>query len=223
MIHLPIQAIRDLYKAAQALDALGVVIDEERDLGFLWSQDRGAAVGVKLWKKDAPSGVPLDAIDKTLGEPATGYEGTLGKAVSVAMVPGREFSPMIRSALADLNERRRLAGISGSKDKSINLEIGDGWLRVGPIQTEAKTWGTGAEVIVNGGYLMAAIDHAFGMTAHVVQLEVHEGGVLRVLMQSPNQQNEPDTRWRGQAVIAPIVVRDRLEGLRKAGNDAAMA
>lgn len=221
MIHLPIQALRDLYKAAQALDAGSVIIDADRDLGYLWSPDRGAAVAVKLWKKLETPGVPLDVIDKTLGMPACGFDGTFGKAVAVAMVPGREFSPMIRSALADLAERRRLAGISGTKDRSVELELGDGWVRVGQIRVEAKTWGNPAEVIVNGTYLMAAIDHAFGMTAHAVQLEIHEGGVIRIVMQSPNQQTEPDTRWRGQAVVAPIVIRDRLEGLRKAGNDAA--
>ena len=64
---------------------------------------------------------------------------------------------------------------------------------------------------------------AFGMVAHAVHLEIHESGTVRVMMQSPNELNEPDTRWRGQGVVGPIVVRDRLEGLRKAGNDAARA
>ena len=222
MIRLPMQAIRDMAKAAQALDASEVIIDPDRDLAHLWSADKGAALSVKLWqKKDAGAGVPMDRIDETLGEPGQPFAGVVRS--TVAMIPGMDFSPMVRSALADLAERRRLAGMSGTKDKSVEVEISEGRVRVGQVYAECRTWGPAASSIVNGGYLMACIDHAFGMVAHAVHLEIHESGTVRVMMQSPNELNEPDTRWRGQGVVGPIVVRDRLEGLRKAGNDAARA
>lgn len=221
MTSLPFQAIRDLYQAAKALDADRVIIDPDRDLGHLWSADRGAILSVKLWKKDeAPGKSPIDVLDVTLGHPGMPHEGRLGQAAAVTILPGREVSPMVRSALADLAERRRMTQIHGSKDKSVEIRVDGGFVQIGPLRVEAPTWGNGGTV-VNGGYLMAAIDHAFGMTAHGVQLEIHERGVLRVLMQSPNQQQEPDTRWRGQAVLGPVVVRDRLERFKEAGSDAA--
>lgn len=220
MIKLKPQAVQDLYRAAQALDAVEILIDKDRDLGFLWSPDRGAAFAVKLWGKDHEGQVPMDILDKTLGHPETPHEAEVSRAQAVTIAPGREVSPLIRAALADIQERRRLAQIHGGKDKTVEIEIGGGFLRVGMMRIEAPCWGA-AVTAVNGGYLMTAIDHAFGMTAHGVQLEIHESGVVRVMMQSPNQQTEPDSRWRGQAVIAPVVHRDRLEGLRKAGSDAA--
>lgn len=222
MIKLKPQAVQDLYRAAQSLDAVEILIDKDRDLGFLWSPDRGASFAVKLWGEDVDYNkgrVPMDFLDKKYGEPATPHEGDIGRAQAVTVAPGRDVSPLIRAALADIQERRRLAQIHGGKDKTVELEIGGGFLRVGMMRIEAPCWGA-AVTAVNGGYLMTAIDHAFGMTAHGVQLEIHESGVVRVMMQSPNQQTEPDSRWRGQAVIAPVVHRDRLEGLRKAGPDA---
>lgn len=220
MIKLKPQAVQDLYRAAQALDAVEILIDKDRDLGFLWSPDRGAAFAVKLWGKDHEGHVPMDILDKTLGHPETPHEAEVSRAQAVTILPGREASPMIRSALADLAERRRMAMIHGSKDKSVSIRIEGGHVEIGPFRVEAPTWGNG-ETVVNGGYLMAAIDHAFGMQAYGVQIEIHEGGVLRIVMQSPNQQTEPDTRWRGQGVLGPVVVRDRLVGLRKAGSDAS--
>jgi hypothetical protein len=219
-IILPTQAVRDIYQAVKALDADRVIIDPEKDIAHVWSPDRGAVIGVKLWKKEDPGGpAPLEVIDQTMGNPETPHDAELGRAVAVTILPGREASPMIRSALADLAERRRMAMIHGSKDKSVSIRIEGGHVEIGPFRVEAPTWGNG-ETVVNGGYLMAAIDHAFGMQAYGVQIEIHEGGVLRIVMQSPNQQTEPDTRWRGQGVLGPVVVRDRLVGLRKAGSDA---
>jgi hypothetical protein len=214
MIKLKVQALEDMFRAARALDAAEILIDKDRDLGFLWSPDRGAAIAVKLWGSAHEGQVPMDILNKTLGNPETPHESELGRADAVAVAPGREVSPLVRAALADVRERRRLAQVHGAKDKTVEIEIGGGFLRIGMMRIEAPCWGT-AVTAVNGGYLMTAIDHAFGMTAHGVQLEIHESGVLRVLMQSPNQQTEPDTRWRGQAVIAPVVNRDRLEGRRK--------
>jgi hypothetical protein len=219
VIKLKLQALEDMFRAARALDAAEVIIDPDRDLAHAWSPDRGAAYAIKLWGREAEGQMPTDILDKTLGNPETPHEVERVRAEAVTIAPGREVSPLVRAALADITERRRLAQIHGNKDKTIELEIGGGFLRVGMMRIEAPTWGS-AVTAVNGTYLMTAIDHAFGMTAHGVQLEIHASGVVRVLMQSPNQQTEPDTRWRGQAIIAPVVHRDRLVGLGKAASDA---
>lgn len=212
MISLNAQAVRDIAKAQAALDASEVIIDQDRDTAFLWSPDRGAAFSVKLWSKNRDGSVPSDVLDKTLGQPETLHESEqLAHAKAAVIVAGNQLSPVVRAALADLAERRRLAAIHGNKDKSIELEIADGYLRLGNFKIEGTNRGTGATVI-NGGYLQAAFDHCWGMQALGVQLELHAEGVVRVLMQSPNQQTEPDTRWRGQAVLAPIIVRNRQVG-----------
>lgn len=209
---LPSQAIRDIYQAVKELDAARVVIDPERDIAHVWSPDAGAALTIRMnpaaGADTAITKIPMDVLDPSFGEPETPHDAGLRRAVAVTVIPGRELSPMVRSALADLTERRRINQIHGSKDKTVQIRIGGGFVEIGPLRLEAPTWGDG-ETMINGGYLLTAINHAFGMVPFGVQLEIHEGGAVRVLMQSPNGQIEPDTRWRGQALIGPVVTRDR--------------
>lgn len=207
---LKAQAIRDVYKAMQHLDATEVVFDDERDLAFTWSPDHGAALAIKLWSRPDERPVPMDELDSLYGAPETPHDAPLRSAKAVAMLPGLKASPLIRAALADVVERRRLAQINGSKDRTVQIDIGPESLTIGPYLVECQTWGE-ASTMVNGTYLQAAFDHCFGMTAYAVQLEVYEQGQVRLLMQSPNQQTEPDTRWRGQAIIAPMITRTRQE------------
>lgn len=212
MISLNAQAVRDIAKAQAALDAAEVILDQGTDQAFLWSPDRGAAFAVKLWSKDRQA-VPMDALDRTLGEPEAVYEvDQLARAQAAAVVAGTKLSPIVRAALADLAERRRLAAIHGSKDKTVAVELDaeTQTVVIGTFALEGKVLGSG-KTVVNGGYLLACIDHCFGMQAYGVQLEIHPEGVLRVMMQSPNQQTEPDSRWRGQGILGPVVTRTRQE------------
>jgi len=197
-----------------ALDTQTVLLDVEEDCGHVWSTNNGAAMQVKLWsKQEEQTKVPMHYLDRAFGPPATPHEGSLNKAVAVAVVSGTDASASIRAAVADSLERKRLAGVD-AREKPVELEILEDGLRLGSIMVKAQTFGTGS-TLVSGRYLQASVDHPFGMMPIAVMLELFQEGQLRVTMLSPNQQTEPDSRWRGQTVMGPIVIRDRLESLSK--------